>query len=227
MGLKEGEFVKIDYTATVKDSKEIFDTTRKSVADDNDLEYDEQAKFEPMIVCLGQNQLLKGLEDKLMGKDKGTYTFELPPEEAFGKKKAELLKLIPMREFKKKDIKPFPGLELNIDGKRGTVRTVSGGRVIVDFNHPLSSKHVIYDVEILGTVDDKKKQLESFLEMSGLSYKDLKVKDDKATITFNQQLPKQLTDKLEEELESVVDLKINIEPKQENKKQDKKNKKQD
>ena len=53
----------------------------------------------------------------------------------------------------------------------GIVRSVSGGRVIVDFNHPLSSKDVHYDVEVLKIVTDKKDQIQAFFQYYGCKSK--------------------------------------------------------
>ena len=35
-------------------------------------------------------------------------------------------------------------MQLDIDGRRATVRSVNGGRVILDYNHPFSGKEVHY-----------------------------------------------------------------------------------
>ena len=58
-------------------------------------------KYGPIIVCLGEGQLLKGLEKELEGKEIGKeYTIELTPENALGKKDAKLIRLIPVSVFK-------------------------------------------------------------------------------------------------------------------------------
>ena len=46
--------------------------------------------------------------------------------------------------FKKQNIIPYLGLQVNIDGILGIIRTVTPGRAIIDFNHPLSGKNLIY-----------------------------------------------------------------------------------
>ncbi|EFK97351.1 peptidylprolyl isomerase FKBP-type, partial [sediment metagenome] len=48
----------------------------------------------------------------------------------------------------KDSIRPMPGLPVNIDGMYGIIRTVAGGRVIVDFNHPLSGKEIVYNSKL-------------------------------------------------------------------------------
>ena len=208
MAYEEGDFIKIDYVGTVKDSGEIFDTTKQEEADKEGLQYEDPSRFKPMVVCLGQDQVLDGLDKELQGKEEGKYTIELEPEEAFGKKKSDLLKLIPKGEFKSKEVDPYPGLELTIDGQRGTVRSVSGGRVIVDFNHPLASKELIYEVEILGEVEDVEEQVNSFLENLGIPNESLTVEDGEATIMMEQPLPEQITNQLKEQIEEAVDVEV-------------------
>ena len=48
-----------------------------------------------------------------------------------------------MSAFKKENITTQPGLQITVDEAVGMVKTVSGGRVIVDFNHPLSGKDIV------------------------------------------------------------------------------------
>ena len=45
-------------------------------------------------------------------------------------------------------LNPIPSLPVNIDNLNGIIRTVSGGRVIVDFNHPLSGRVLSYNVKV-------------------------------------------------------------------------------
>ncbi|MFS6939009.1 hypothetical protein ACDX33_11095, partial [Neisseria animaloris] len=74
-------------------------------------------------------------------------------EEAFGKRQVNLIKLVPTNIFTKQNMTPVPGLHVNLDGIYGVIRSVSGGRTIVDFNHPLSSHDLVYEVDIKRIVD--------------------------------------------------------------------------
>ncbi|HHE36750.1 MAG TPA: peptidylprolyl isomerase, partial [Candidatus Woesearchaeota archaeon] len=130
--IKKGDFVELDYTGRIKDDKVVFDTTLEQTAKDNNI-HNPGFRYKPVIICVGEKHVVKGLDDALIGKKPGKYTIEVKAENAFGRKTAELLKLIPMRLFEKDNIKPFVGLEVNVDGTLGVVRSVSGGRVIVDF----------------------------------------------------------------------------------------------
>ena len=98
---------------------------------------------------------MKSLEDQIVGKKQAKHTFSINAEDAFGKKDAKMIQLIPMSKFRQQKIQPIPGLQLNIDGSFGVV-TVSGGRCLVDFNHPLAGKDLVYDVKINKIVEDDK-----------------------------------------------------------------------
>ncbi|MFH2020060.1 MAG: FKBP-type peptidyl-prolyl cis-trans isomerase [archaeon] len=152
MKLKKNDFVEIEYTGKLDDDT-VFDTTDEETANKSGLKR-ENSIFGPVVVCLGEHHVLEGIENELIGKEAGTYHVDLSAEKAFGKKDAKLLKLMPMKLFIKQKIQPFVGLEVNIDNAYGTVRSVSGGRVIVDFNHPLSGRAVKYDIKVNRLVED-------------------------------------------------------------------------
>jgi len=153
MPIKKHDYIEIEYTGKVKDTGLVFDTTVESVAKAHDL-FKEKITYKPIIVCIGKQHLLKGLDEQIIGKEPGSYTIEVKDVDAFGKKDPNLLKLIPLKVFAKENIRPFVGLDLNIDGQYGIVRSVNAGRIIVDFNHPLSSRDLTYEIEIKRLVTD-------------------------------------------------------------------------
>lgn len=188
--IKEMDFVELEYTAKIKDGNVVFDTTDEKTAKDNDI-HTSQLPYGPVIICVGTNSLLKGLEDNLVGKEPGkSYTIELSPENAFGKKSAKLLKIVNSNVFRKSNINPMPGLQVNIDGIPGTIKSVTGGRTIVDFNHPLSGKDIIYDVKINKIVSDDKEKIKSFVSFQfNLKPDSFTVdidEDKKATLDFKE-----------------------------------------
>ena len=136
MVINKHDFLELEYSGKIKDTDDVFDTTVEKVAKDNNI-FNSNIKYGPVIICVGEHQVITGLDEELIGKDLGKYTINIPMEKAFGKKDGKLLKLIPLRKFKKEKIQPMPGLQVQVDESTGIVKTVSGGRVIVDFNHPL------------------------------------------------------------------------------------------
>jgi len=136
MALKKHDFIEVDYTGKIKESGEVFDTTNIEVAKKNQI-FEAERVTGPVVICLGEGLILPGLEKKLEGRELGEYNIDLSAEEGFGKKSAKLIQLIPTAKFKKQDVRPMPGLQISVDGMMGTIKTVTGGRTIVDFNHPL------------------------------------------------------------------------------------------
>jgi len=67
---------------------------------------------------------------------------------------------VPLQHFKKEKMQPFPGLVVEINGMQGKVQTVSGGRVRVDFNHPLAGKELLYDMKVERELTEPKEQVE-------------------------------------------------------------------
>jgi len=206
VGIKKHDFVEINYTGKLKDDKVVFDTTNDQVAKDNNI-HNPKYKYGPIIVCIGEKQLVKGLDDMIIGKEPGKFTVEISAENGFGKKSPELLKLIPAKLFKKDDVKPFVGLEVNVDGSLGIVRSVSGGRVIVDFNHPLSSRDLVYDVDIKRIVTDPVEKTKAMLELMKIPFDSINIIDDKAEIIIKFALPEEAVKPIQEKLSEMIGLK--------------------
>ena len=99
-------------------------------------------------------------------------SIEISPDKAFGERNQKLIRLIPISEFRKHDTKPKPGMIFNADNMRGRVLTVSGGRVEVDFNHPLAGKTLIYDVEIVSKIEDTEEKIKAIFEIYNINEKD-------------------------------------------------------
>ena len=165
MPIDDKDFVKLNYTGKVKETGDVFDTTYEDVAEEAGIKNDNK-DYHPMILAVGSTQLLSKLHDEIKKMDVGEkQTVEIPCEEAFGKRDPRLIQLIPMKEFKKQNIKPFVGMPLSLDGQHGIVRTVDGGRVRVDFNHELAGKDIIYEIEIVDTIDDNVEKIKGLIEV--------------------------------------------------------------
>lgn len=165
MPIDDKDFVKLNYTGKVKETGDVFDTTCEDVAEEAGIK-NENKDYHPMILAVGSTQLLSKLHDEIKKMDVGEkQTVEIPCEEAFGKRDPSLIQLIPMKEFKKQNIKPFVGMPLSLDGQHGIVRTVDGGRVRVDFNHELAGKDIIYEIEIVDTIDDNVEKIKGLIEV--------------------------------------------------------------
>ena len=206
MALKENDFIEVDYSGRLKETGQLFDTSNVEEAQKAGM----HSHVHAAVICLGRGQLLKGLENKLFGKEIGKeYTIALVPEEAFGKKDAKLLKIVPTNIFLKQGIRPMPSLQVNIDGLIGTIRTVSGGRTIVDFNHPLAGHEIEYTITVKRIVSDKKEQVKGFLELGAhLHDAEVNVKENKAEIKLKKMLPEQVTNFLSAQIKELMGLDV-------------------
>jgi len=200
MALKENDFVELDYTGILKEDNSVFDTTDASVAKQHNLKGD----FKPVIVCLGKGHLLQGLEKKIIGKELGKHRIELSVDEAFGRKNAKLMNLIPTQNFFKQGIRPEPGMPVQIDGTMGTVRAVTGGRTIVDFNHPLAGKDVIYEVTLHKVVTDSAQKVKALVKSFINQDAQVSIDKDDASVSLKAELPKQIADELGKEVAKLA-----------------------
>lgn len=110
---------------------------------------------EPVEVRMGSDQLTEGMELALFGLQEGSQqTLTLTPEQGFGLRDEDNIDQMPLADFPT-DMKPEPGLSFAFgtpDGEEipGTVRSVHGDSVEVDFNHPLAGHELVFTVQIMG-----------------------------------------------------------------------------
>lgn len=207
--IKLHDFVELDYSGKLTDGT-VFDTTREDVARRNKL-YTEKRKYAPAIVCVGEKQILSGLDEQLVDKEVGReYTIPLSAEQAFGKRDVKKLKIVPLNNFQEHKVQPYPGLQIDVDGELGTITRVAGGRVIVNFNHPLSGKEVVYDVKINRKITDSKEQIAAFLNYAfNIPLEQIKVelKEETAEVTLPMNFPAQLAEVIGKNLAQLTQLK--------------------
>ncbi|MBS3136630.1 peptidylprolyl isomerase [Candidatus Woesearchaeota archaeon] len=201
--LNKKDFIELEYTAKISEGGMVFATTDEKTAKENGI-FAKEEKYSPVILCLGEGYLLQGLENKLIGKEEGKeYSFNLEPEEAFGKKSASMVHLVSTKKFRESNIAPMPGLQVNIDGVIGIVKTVSGGRTMVDFNHPLSGKKIEYSVKVLRKVADDKEKLKAYLRMVHIG-SEPDVKEGNASIELPFDVGGNVKEKLSEKIREVI-----------------------
>ncbi|MFH1500663.1 MAG: peptidylprolyl isomerase [archaeon] len=205
--LNEKDFIELEFTGRVKEG-EIFDTNIKEEATKLEIDFESR----PLIICLGQNMILPSIDKFLIGKEEGKeYSLELSSEEAFGQRKRELLKTMPLSVFKGQDIRPQSGMIFNFDGMMGKVSTVSGGRVIVDFNNPLAGKEVIYDLKVkrkIEALEEKAGAIIKFLFRQDVPFKienkKLVIEGDKNIVAFASMFKEKFKEILDLTLEVLI-----------------------
>lgn len=210
MPIKKKEFIELDYTGRLKDTNEVFDTTSTETAKSAQI-FAKSAEYKPIVICVGESHILPGIDEFVEGKELGKYTVTLDSEKAFGKKDSTLIKMIPTTKFEEQGIKPIVNLRLNIDGMVGMVKSVSSGRTVVDFNHPLAGKDVVYELKLNKVVTDKKVQLESVLKvMLGMRNPKIELTGTNAKVQIPP-LPPQILTELAKRLKDLTSLEVTFE----------------
>jgi FKBP-type peptidyl-prolyl cis-trans isomerase SlyD len=201
MAVKKKDFVELDFTGKIKESNQIFDTTIKEDAEKVGLK-----KVKPLIVCIGEGMLVKGFDEALGGKELNKkYAIELDSKNAFGLRDPKLVKTIPLSIFIEKKVNPYPGLILNMDGIIARVSSVSGGRVITDFNSPLAGKTITYEFTIKKSIETKEEKLKALSEFF-LGEAETKIENNKAVISSDKRIEKNKI--FEQKVKELLDIDI-------------------
>ena len=165
MAIKDGDFVRVNFTGKIKENDEVFDTTYDEIAQEAEI-FDENKTYKPIPIVVGGNHLLPAIEKEIVGLEAGERkTVEVDSDNGFGPRDPKAIQLIPMKEFKKQGMTPYPGMRIQAEGGEGRILTVNGGRVKVDFNHPLAGKDLIYDVEVTEIIEDNEEKIKSMIEL--------------------------------------------------------------
>ncbi|MDO8553367.1 MAG: peptidylprolyl isomerase [Candidatus Micrarchaeota archaeon] len=172
--VKNGDFIRIEYTGYDANGN-IFDSTFGEIA--KSLHDKEGA----LLVIYGTDRLVPGMEEALTNMQIGnSKELQLTPEKAFGHKIKNMIRIMPEKDFYRSEIRPEVGLAIHMDSEQGkmvgVIKSVSGGRVLVDFNHPLADKNIKYTLKLVGIIDKTSEKINAMLA-------DM---DFKATIKLNE-----------------------------------------
>ena len=176
MALDAGSLILANYTARIKDTGEVIDTTIEEEAKKVGF-YDPTKRYEPRLIAVGEGWVLKGLDEAILSADVGQkLSVEVAPEKGFGVREPNRVKMIPLRKFGEKASELKVGDEMEVENKIGIIRFVGSGRAQVDFNHRYAGKTLVYDLEIL-------KSLQTDLEkISALIRRRLPVEENKLKV---------------------------------------------
>jgi FKBP-type peptidyl-prolyl cis-trans isomerase SlyD len=191
--MKKGDIIKVSFTGKEKESGKVVDTTDEKTAKEAGFPM-ENRQFKPVVVIVGNGELVKGLDECLMELNVGeNKKLEVSPEKGFGERDPKKVSLMALQEFKRRKLTPVPGMVIEADGRYGKVQSVSGGRVRVDFNHELAGKTLDYDVKVEEEFTEASAQVNALLEKFFAQAKEMpkiKLEEDvlEVTIKTNDQL---------------------------------------
>ena len=164
LAFQKGTLVLVDYTAKVKDSSDIFETTREADAKSSSI-YDANVKYQPRLIAVGESWVLKGLDDALLNANVGDkLTIEVPPEKGFGTRDPSKVRMIPLRKLGDDAEKVSVGDAIEIDDKTGIIRFIGSGRVQIDYNHRFAGKTIVYDLNVIKSLDTDQDKIMGLLK---------------------------------------------------------------
>ncbi|MGA1873121.1 MAG: FKBP-type peptidyl-prolyl cis-trans isomerase [Thermoplasmatota archaeon] len=170
--MKDGEFIRLEFDAFVKETEQLVDTTHEEVAKEHDV-YNERIKYTPIPIIIGAGNIVKGLDsDLLSAKKDEEREVEITPSEAFGERDPKLVEVFPERkilslpEFRKGDQYPVEGMEIRINNRIGIIAGRFAGRYRVDFNHRWAGKTLVYKYKITEVISRREDKLKAIIETS-------------------------------------------------------------
>lgn len=191
MTFTKGSLILIDYTAKVKDSNEVVETTTAEDAKKHNL-FQENIKYQPKLVSVGESWVLKGLDDALANAKAGDkLTVDVTPDKGFGERDAGKVRMIPLRKLGEDADKVSVGDTIEVEQKTGVVRFVGSGRVQVDFNHRLAGKTVVYDVNVIKSLETNDDKINAILKRH-MPVEDSKIESKLAGNTLDVTIPEEI-----------------------------------
>ncbi|MFZ5977172.1 MAG: FKBP-type peptidyl-prolyl cis-trans isomerase [Bacteroidota bacterium] len=136
--VKKGDTVKVHYHGKLEDG-----TT-----------FDSSEGREPLEFEVGSGMVIAGFDDGVTGMQVGEKKIiHIPADEAYGPVQEEMIMEFPRDRFPA-DMTPEVGMQLNMSNGQGqnfpvVIVDVKDTVVILDANHPLAGKDLIFDLELV------------------------------------------------------------------------------
>lgn len=188
MVFEKNDFILIEYSVRVKETGNLIDTTNEELAKKENI-YDSEKIYGPTLIVIGKGWINQVVEEEIkkmnIGEEK---TIEVPPEKAFGHRDPSKVKVFRLSEFRKRGIDVKIGEIIDFGGVHGIVKSISGGRVVVDFNHPLAGKTLVYSVKVVAKLEDMIDKIKA------LATRHLGIKSDDLNIEYNKDSKEVLID---------------------------------
>lgn len=179
--ISKGEFVEILFTGRV--NGKVFDS---NIPEDlRELQAEDPEHPRKTILAVGERMLVPGLDDSLQEKQVGQeYKIKVSPKQGFGERDRNLVKTIPLSIFTQQNVSPKPGASLLMDNQLVRIITISGARVITDFNNPLAGKELEYKVIIKRKVQDIEEKASALFDFFFGRIPKFELKGDEILVEF-------------------------------------------
>ncbi|QOR94602.1 FKBP-type peptidyl-prolyl cis-trans isomerase [Thermosphaera chiliense] len=161
MVFNQGDFILVEYSIRVKETGTLLDTTDEELAKKENI-YEADRLYGPTLVVLGRGWMNEVVEQELMKMEVNEEKeVEVPPEKAFGERDSGKVRTFSLKEFQRRGYSVNVGDVVEVGGVKGVVKSISGGRVVVDFNHPLAGRTLVYKVKVVGKLEEFKEKVKA------------------------------------------------------------------
>ncbi|PAF52723.1 peptidylprolyl isomerase [Helicobacter sp. 13S00477-4] len=146
----------IENNKVVSIEYEVMDFGTKEIVDSN-------IGTKPLEFLVGAGQVITGLEKAIIGAEIGKkIEIEVKPEEAYGIYRNDFLQEIPREQFEGIDLKK--GMTLFGQGENGQtvqviVKDFSDKMVMIDYNHPLAGKTLLFNITVLDSREPTEEEI--------------------------------------------------------------------
>ena len=126
-----------------------------TLKDEAGVEIESSYESDPLAYLHGYKNMLVGVENALVGNEKGDkFTVTLQPEDAYGERKEDAIQRVPSKHLVGgANVKWAPGMTAAIETEQGQrhVTVVKAGKfmVTVDTNPPLAGMVLTFDLEVV------------------------------------------------------------------------------
>lgn len=116
---------------------------------------------QPATLSIGGAEIAEALENRLLGLAEGAHArFEIPAGEAFGARRPELMQTFSAATFAASaDIQSHaaPGDVVRMTDSAGrefagVMQQRDADQVVIDFNHPLAGRPLLFSVQVIGVL---------------------------------------------------------------------------
>lgn len=141
MKISQGNTVTLEYEGRFEDGV-VFDSSKHG------------DHTHPLVFAVGAGEVIEGFDKAVEGMDVGEEKeFEIEPGEGYGEYNEDYKKEIP-RDVLPKDQDPEVGMTLVMSSPEGQqfpgkIIEVDENKIIIDLNHPLAGKKLIFKIKIV------------------------------------------------------------------------------
>lgn len=135
---KAGDKVRVHYDGQLNDGT-VFDSSRAR---------------EPIEFVLGEDSVIPGFEQAIIGMEAGeSKDVSIPPEDGFGEYNEDLVVNVE-KSILPPDINPELGMQLEVSSEEEsprvfTIADIAEDTITLDGNHPLAGREIAFKIELL------------------------------------------------------------------------------